>query len=424
MKLISQYIIGALCAFVVLSSCKEPAFDDTLLTGSDSIGVNYRDSFVITCNTEKDTIYSGKNREESLLGNITESKFGSTYASFYTNFRLLSNNVNLGTAPILIDSCFIQLDVKSYYGNFSQPLDLIFYRLNESINGTSDFLTDRSFSVQLPEIGRYTLYYEKGKSILKIPLYNSFGQDVVNQSGSSNLANNTNFQNWLQGMYVTVNNSLTGDGILNLSLIGGNSKLIFYYKGSAVGDTTKRFEIPINDQCARVNHYVRNKAGSAAHIASQTILAEPGSQKAYIDGLSAYRTTVKIKDIENIPLTAVNKAELLVFPIGTDSTYNLPKRLYISRIDDNGKDVVLQDFLPTTNLGGIRDTTTLNGVVVPVYKLNLTRYVQSIISQEFNNNGLRLYVFPANITSERMVLGGGNHPTHPMKLRLITTKID
>ena len=99
-------------------------------------------------------------------------------------------------------------------------------------------------------------------------------------------------------------------------------------------------------------------------------------------------------------------------------------RLYISRIGDDGKDIVLQDFVPTTNLGGIRDTTTLNGVVVPVYKLNLTRYVQSIISQEFNNNGLRLYVFPANITSERMVLGGGNHPTHPMKLRLITTKID
>ncbi|MEI6311840.1 MAG: DUF4270 family protein [Bacteroidota bacterium] len=421
MKIISPYTICFVLILYVFSSCKDPAFDDSLLNGNDAIGVNYKDDFTIICNTEKDTIYSGKNREESLLGNIQEANFGSTYASFYTNFRLLSNNVNLGTSPISIDSCFFQLEVSNYYGKFTKPLDIILYRLSESINGTDDYLTNRSFSVQLPEVGRYTLNYTKGSSLLKIPLYNSFGQDIVNQSGNSNLANNTNFQNWLQGIYVTVNNSSIGDGMLSMNLIGGNSKLIFYYKAS--GDTTKRFEIPINDQCARVNHYVRNKTGSTADIASNTNIAT-GATKTYIDGLSSYRTTIKFDKLDTLSLTAVNKAELLVFPIDADSVYSLPSRLYISRIGDDGKDVVIPDFISLSNAGGNRDTTTINGNIVNVYKLNLTRYVQGIISKEYSNNGLRLYVFPSNITSERMVIGGGNHPSLPMKLRLITTQIN
>lgn len=405
-----------------LSACKEPAFDDSLLTGNDAIGVNYYDDFSIVCNTEKDTVYSGKNRDVALLGNIYEPNFGSSYASFYTNFRLLSNNVNLGTAPISIDSCYLQVEVKNYYGKFTNPFDIIVYRLSESINGTEDYMTDRSFSVQLPEIGRHNLTYTKGIALIKIPLYNSFGQDIVNQSGTTNLANNVNFQEWLKGIYVTVNNTLPGDGMLNLSLVGGNSKMVFFYKAS--GDTTKRFEIPINSQCTQVNHYVRSKSGSTVDNAALNQMASPGSTKAYVDGLASYRTTIKINHLDTFSLVAVNKAELLVFPIFEDSVYNLPERLFISRIDDEGKDIVLEDYTSLANLGGLRDTTTLNGNIVPVYKLNLTRYVQSIISHEFSNNGLRLYVFPSNITSERMVLGGGNHPTRPMKLRLITTQIN
>lgn len=424
MKRFSQYIIGSICLCLFIGGCKEPAFDDSLLTGKDSIGVNFVDDFTIVCNTEKDTVLSGKNRDQSLLGNMYEPIFGSTYASFYTNFSLLSGNVNLGTAPIMLDSCFLQLEVSNYYGTFTQPLDLVIYRLSESIQGTEDYLTNRSFSVQLPEVGRYNLNYVKGSSLLKIPLSNSFGQDVVSQSGNINLSSTSEFQKWMKGLYVSVNNSITGDGMLSLNLIGGNSKLIFYYKGSAVGDTTKRFEIPINSTCARINHYVRNKTGSVADNASNIAVALPGATKAYIDGLNSYRSTIKIDQLDTFSLTAVNKAELLVFPIVSDSVYSLPKRLYISRIGDDGKDVIIPDFISLENAGGARDTTTLNGVVVPVYKLNLTRYVQGIISGEFSNNGLRLYVFPSNITSERMVLGGGNHPTHPMKLRLITTQIN
>lgn len=404
------------------NACKEPAFDDSLLTGNDAIGVNYYDNFKIISNTEKDTIYSGKNRDVALLGNIYESNFGSTYASFYTNFRLLSNNVNLGTAPITIDSCYLQFEVKNYYGKFNNPLDVVVYRLTESINSSDDYLTNRSFSVQLPEIGRHSLTYTKGIALIKIPLYNSFGQDVVNQSGSSYLANNVNFQDWLKGIYVTVNNSTTGDGMLNLSLIGGNTKMVFFYK--ATGDTSKRFEIPVNSQCSQINHYVRNKAGSAAENASLNQLASPGSPVNYVEGLSSYRTNILIDQLDTFSITAVNKAELLIFPIYEDSIYNLPDRLFVTRIDDAGKDVVLEDYTSLANLGGLKDTTTLNGNIVPVYKLNITRYVQSIISHEFSNKGLRLYVFPSNITSERMVLGGGNHPTRPMKLRLITTQIN
>lgn len=406
----------------MLNACKDPAFDDSLLNPDDSVGVKFQDNFMLICNTEKDTIYSGKNREESLLGNINEANFGSTYATFYTNFRLLSNNVNLGTAPIRMDSCFFQIEVSNYYGKFTQPIDIVIYKLTESLNGNDVINTDRSFAVQLPEIGRYTLNYEKGKTLLKIPLYNSFGQEMVNQSGSSNFANNTNFQNWFKGIYVGLNNSITGDGMLNINLIGGNSKLLFYYKST--GDTAKRFEIPVNDLCTRVNHYVRNNSGSRASIASANPMPFPGDSICYMQGLSSFRTRVYFNKLDTLPLQAVNKAELLVFPIQSDSVYNLPKRIYYTRIDDNGKDIISSDYITLANGGGIRETTELNGKIVPVYKLNLTRYVQGVISGEFNNNGIRIYVYPSNISSERMVLGGGSHSTQPMKLRLVTTQIN
>jgi hypothetical protein len=113
-----------------------------------------------------------------------------------------------------------------------------------------------------------------------------------------------------------------------------------------------------------------------------------------------------------------------VFPLinsSADTAYKLPAQIYASRINDAANDIQLLDFLSGTMVG-TRDTTQVGVVTVPFYKINLTRYAQSIINKEFTNNGLRIYVFPTNITSERVVLGGGNHVTYPMKFRLITTK--
>jgi len=282
------------------------------------------------------------------------------------------------------------------------------------------YYTNRSFSVKLPEIANVSIPYSNAQNI-QIKLSNTFGQNILNQSGGANFANNDAFQAFFKGVYVSTNSSSVGDGMLNLDLIGGVTKMSLFYH--AVGDTVKKYEIPVNDLCTRMNHYVRNSSSSIAQ-SSADLPASTGDQNIYVQGLTSFRAKVVIENLDTFTNVAVNKAELWVFPIinsSTDTIYKLPTSIYASRIDDESKDVQLLDFL-SGSMAGDRDTTIVGGQIVPVYKINITRYAQSIINHEYNNNGLRLYVFPTNITSERVVLGGGNNPSLAMKFKLITTK--
>lgn len=419
LKLISFYI-GGLLAFLFLNSCKDPSFsDDDLLLNGDNINIHFTDNFILKANTEEDTILQANNLTKSLLGSTNDSRFGKLYASFYNNFRLLSNNVNWGSG-LIIDSCYLTYGVTKSYGPFSSPMNIIVYELNEPLVNTTSYFTNRAFAVKLPEIANVTIPYN-GASTINIKLSNTFGQNIVNQSGGANLANNDAFQSFFKGVYVTTNSASTGDGILNLDLIDGSSKLTLYYH--AAGDSVKKYDIPVNDLCTRVNHYYRATTGSPAKLAAD-LPAATGADKVYIEGLTSFRAKVMIENLDTFKNVAVNKAELWVFPLinsSADTAYKLPAQIYASRISDGANDIQLLDFLSGTMVG-TRDTTRIGGVTVPVYKINLTRYAQSIINKEFTNNGLRIYVFPTNITSERMVIGGGNHVTYPMKFRLITTK--
>ncbi len=419
LKLFSFCIIG-LCLFLSLNSCKDPSFtDDNLLLNGDNFNVTYTDNFVIKAITENDTLLQAQNLTQNLLGSTDDSRFGKLYASFYNNFRLLSNNVNLGSG-LLIDSCYITYGVVSSYGPLTNPINIIVYELSEALENPKTYLTDRSFAVKLPQIATVPVTYSGARSI-DIKLENSFGQSLLNQSGGANFANNDAFQSFFKGVYVTTNSSSAGNGILNLDLIGGGSKLTLYYHAS--GDTVKKYEIPINDLCTRVNHYHKSSTSSAAQLASNLPMIG-GDDKVFLQGLTSFRSKVLIENLDTFTNVAVNKAELWVFPIinsSADTTFKLPATIYASRINDNANDVQLLDFLSGT-MAGDRDTTNIGGIIVPVYKINLTRYAQSVINHEFNNNGLRLYVFPTNITTERVVLGGGSNLNFPMKFKLITTK--
>jgi hypothetical protein len=189
----------------------------------------------------------------------------------------------------------------------------------------------------------------------------------------------------------------------------------------AAGDTVKSYDLILSDQCVRVNHYANYLSGSTALFAVNHPAAG-GDQNIYLQGLCATRSRVNLQYLDTIKHQLVNKAELWVFPSTADSVYPFPSRLYVARIDENGADQQLADYNIEANLGGFLSTETIGGVQRNVYKLNITRYAQSIMNGEFANHGLHLYVFPSNVTGERVVVGGGNHPSLSMKLRLITTK--
>lgn len=419
MKFITS-CVALLCSVLLLNSCKDPSFtDDNLLLNGDNFNVKYSDQFVLKAITENDTMLQAQNLTQTLLGSTNDPRFGKLYASFYNNFRLISNNVNLGSS-LLIDSCYLTYGVSSAYGPFTNPINVVVYELNEALDNSANYFTNRSFGIKLPQIANVTIPYTTAGSI-NIKLDNSFGQNILNQSGGANFASNDAFQSFFKGVYVSTNSSTAGDGMLNLSLIGGGSKLTLYYH--AAGDTVKKYDIPVNDLCTRVNHYYKAASGSPAQLASD-IASSAGDDKVFLQGLTSFRTKVLIENLDTFTNVAVNKAELWVYPIigsSVDTTYKLPQTIYASRINDNANDVQLLDFL-SGSMAGDKDTTIVGGNIVPVYKINLTRYAQSIINHEFNNNGLRLYVFPTNITAERVVLGGGSNLNFPMKFKLITTK--
>jgi hypothetical protein len=254
----------------------------------------------------------------------------------------------------------------------------------------------------------------------------------------------------------------SGNAVMGFDLGGTNTKLAIYYrypKAGGLGRDTVVDYFRFTTLSAAANYVERNHAIGEI----STVQGPAEDNLLYIQNTPGSFARIKIPDLLTIGNRLIHRAELIVEQVhdnnNTDTIFPAPEFLYLDAFDPtiilprkqfrtipydliyDGSDYNRSSFgsFPINTVDG-------SGNKIKVWKFNISRYVQHVLTGTSTLYDLRLsapylvreeYGTPPLVSDQTLVLfpnlngivkgrvrvGGGSHTTQRMRLRLIYSKI-
>lgn len=295
----------------------------------------------------------------------------------------------------------------------------------------------------------------KVANIIRIKLNNNFGQRLLGYDTvgvNDGYSSDTVFKTKFNGFAVR---SLSGNATLGTRV--NNSVLKVYYKysnGQSLKDTTALFAF--DEFNSGYGYYIgRDYSGTAIPGTAGDNVAD---QLVYIQNTPGTYSNIKIPALQNLNNRIIHLAELQIESVhdASDTIFPEPVVLFMDMFDQSQQKFATIPYSFSFIEGQPNLLTfgslpfykkNMAGNSIRQWRFNLTRYVQNILNGRITNNELRLYAAPliklnyfdplSNTYSTqqteialndaplrgRVRLGGGNHPTQKMKMRIVYSKI-
>lgn len=414
--------------------------------------------------------------EEQFLGRINNDPlFGGTDARMFLELKPINypyTFMNSKKDSLYLDSVVIILNYVETYGDSMVPQTVNVYEISQ----TSEFkdsvylIRENSFTYA-GLLGTATIlpanlddsvkaFRDTTLKQMRIRLDDNFGRRLLDYDSvpgpNGAYASDSAFRSKFRGFAFQSMNS--GNAVMGFNLGGVNTKLAIYYryKKNIQEDTTVDY-FRFTTLSAAANYVQRD------HSTGEINAAQGGStpdQLVYIQNTPGTFATLKIPDLANISNRLVHRAELIVEQVyhASDTLFPAPEFLYLDAHDStivsprkkfrtipydlsyDGQDYNRVSFgsFPLRKVDG-------NGKSVKIWKFNISRYVQHVLTNTVPLYDLRLsapfavvsqygtppisgdatigFFVNQTIVKGRVRLGGGNHPTQRMRLRLIYSKI-
>ena len=423
---------------VILFSCNKPVLNENGTLPANSLGVVFTDTLTVRSYTYTEDTLRGDNQSVSILGSMDDATFGKSYAGVYAQFALPVNNLNLGT-NLRPDSVILSLKYLGYYGKLSVPMNIKVYRMTERIYVDSTYNTARTFAAPTL-VGSLTNYvpnmidsvYNHYKAdtlghppLMKISLDKgvTLGEDLLAQSGSSNVVDNNAWLNYFGGLYITVDTGNAGGSIVYLDMRSTETQMKIYYKGDNSVDTVISFySTPSSAQI--VNHYKHNYANSS--VGSVLGSTNPdGDSLTFAQAMAGVKCKLFVPYIKNINngKIAINKAELMLTAVSDNSNYADPLQITANGVTSAGTDTILFDQrIGASYFGGFQLVESVQGISKTRYRIDLAHYYQGVV-QGNTDSGIFIYPTPSQRIADRVAFGGGTHSRYKVKLNLTYTLI-
>lgn len=425
----TSFAVGLLLAaiFFGIHACKEPVIsDDTLLSEDEELLLGTADTFEVKSFLMRETNIKTSGVTGGILGNVTDPVFGTTTAGFFANFRTTTNNINFGD-NLQLDSCVLVLRYRALYGNFTQPINLTVYELDQDILSGTDYYSNASFAVKTPPVGQLNNFVPNitdsvkvyGRSFapqLRIRLSNDFGNKIL-KADTLNLLNSASFLSFMKGLRVAVQPGTQGDGLVALELESSESGIALYYRNSASDSLVYLF--PITSSGQKVNRFEHSLSNTIHHYLNN----DPSTSDELLPVLSGGGTKAKliIPRFDSLPKSiAINKAEIIL-PLSSmyenyDTIFTPPSKIAFFRLDDSGNEVNDTNFS-----NGALESVSIDGKIVKRYRINITRYAQNLLKGTFKNNGFVIAAPDAN--GQRVAIANSNDKNAKIVLKIIYTKL-
>ncbi len=423
-----------LCAFaiVVFNACKKPTDlqADGLLPQEDVLNANQTDTASIVSFTVREDTLSTDELSACLLGSYSDDTFGRTIACFATQFVLSGASPSF-PETFEVDSVIFSVAYSGYsYGSLGEGY-LSVKELSADLPKTAGFNSSYNAPVlnenlledpqQMFEFRPKTYFFGTQDSLapqLRIPLKTSLGSRLLHPSDSTALESDENFQTYFKGLKVEAGSYPMG--VVGLDLTNINSKITVYYRfdNGGLADTTF-YEFPVTSDCGRYSHLQHFYQFAAQPVLQELNTADTLANQSQLFLQAGAGTKIKLDlpHLLDLQLNAgriVNRAELII-PFDVDARYAPSSQIFIFYQNDEGNLVALPDQFSGTIGGGVELTNKR-------YRLNITQYIQKVISGDLENKPLFIVSGAAGVSVNRTVIHGPDFSEDKMQnLRLIIT---
>ncbi|MEI6817331.1 MAG: DUF4270 domain-containing protein [Bacteroidota bacterium] len=405
-------------------SCNDPStIGLAVQPNSDKINMRFTDTVTVTASTVYSDSIRSDNAGYNLLGSYDDPVFGKTSASFYAVANLESFNNSFGVNPIA-DSMILSLEYAGYYGDTTTTQSLTVYQLTEGLNQGTAYYSNQNFSYDNAAIGNLVFTPHPHDSVnvgganqqaqLRIKLNSSLANSILNQN-STVLGGNAAFTNFFKGIYVKTGdvNMLGKGSILYFNSTSINSRITLCFHNSSSAGLS--FNMVFDNSSARVNHFEHDYSGT--NIIQHIGLPSPIVYSQAMGGVKTFINFPNLKHFLDSGKICINKAELIV-TIAADNAsaiYPPPANMVLYALDSIGEQVSLPDYTLSTY-----QIPLINSIE---YDFVINDYIQRVLLGTITDHGLQLETASRTSLANRVIIGGGNNPLVPMKLKITYTKL-
>lgn len=461
MKFYKLGLLTMLISLFILSSCENPEGVGLEIDPNEQIQGTLIDTITVRSTTLPEDSIVTTNLVKVPLAYMKDPIFGITEANIVTSLGLPNaTKFTVPTGSIVIDSAVLVLkyapgfygdslntqfrvnvhqllekpELKSYYNTKEWPYNPIVIggrtfkarptqplKINSIITGAPDSI------INIP-------------AQLRIPVDNQFVQTNIFGASTSRLASNEAFNNYIKGLYITLDKERTiGENGGSLFFTADSSRLDVYYRVTSAGktDTTVSMFTVNKVTAAQVKH---NYTGTpVAETLTSSVVSENIS---YLQGLLGLRVKISFPYLEKFKQAAgnisLNRAELVITPtFPVENIFKPNARFTLYRYDIAKQRKTIPDatttdprFIGLDSFGGFYDGTK------KAYRFVITGFIQDLLRGRLQDYGTFIspadpYNFtsvdisPSIQTSGRTVFGGGaNDAGLKLKLNIIYTKLN
>ncbi len=433
-------VIACLLLSMTIFSCDSPVLTDTsILPTADGFQVGGEDTITVISTTIRRDSLPTDNTLLATFGQVNDfPAFGDLRSSVFMQFRLPTNNVDLGDS-LVFDSVVLAIRYNGQYGDLATAVDFEVLELTEQLDLSFRYYNNSSVGTLSSNLARTpTQILSTQDSVfpvdgpyaaqIRVRLNDAWGENLMLQSGGSNFADNDAFRNFFPGLLLSSTHT-NGDGFAYFNMISEDSRLTLYFSNS-IGDSLS-FGFPIGDLSAYFTQTEPTYTGSDIDQLFNSTSPE-GDSVMMIQGLAGAMGYLQFPYLQNLTDVAINKAELIVTLDDSDTTFPFPISVLAvdkAAYDDPNIDLetdIYEGFLAFLNVyyfSAIPEEVTFGGQTKIQYNFNVSAYVQGIVNGSASNEGLLLFPFLDNFRAGRAIFYGGNHSQYPVSLNLTYTRI-
>lgn len=503
-RIVSFALSGFLIIVLFNWSCTKLDTTDIgadLLPAVDNINT-FADTFAINTTqgvfTDTTKLTVANTAENYVFGKTTDPLMGETDATLYLQLKPSFYPFYMGTPNdtiLNIDSIVLCLAYKGIYGDTLSPIQLQVHEVDFGQHGLWDSLGtyDKPYLHDInyfPNIGaalspvttldyanlRYYHTIGKGKDSvinqIRIKLTDQVLLDrfaSIDSAYGGAFSRDTLFrQNVNNGFAVTMTQ---GNALIYTQLSDQYTRLEIHYKrkNGAVTLDTSMTTLTYNNG---VSTALPRRGAVADHIVrTRNPLPNPGDQEIYLQTAPGTYASLKIPQLTGYTNRIIHRAEIVLEEIPTDvfsdAYFPPPAYLYVDLVDSGttkwkpiyadlnpsyAYDPDYKSGLPFFPSSNQVDYTYFGGTPMKktdpaapagerhYYTLNVTRYVQQMVTKQTANYEMRLFApynliypqysstpiaYPNLIAAGRVRIGGGNavDPKYRMRLRIIYSNI-
>ena len=480
-----RFLLFCLSLIFIVSSCKRINEATDLGDGVIPEGVDTYDTTLTSLQTYnhifdplKDSIKVGFDNAQ-ILGNISSDPlFGKTNAKMFLQLKPETYPWSFSGIykrdSLEIDSVVLVLSWSGSYGDTvaSQKVTV------KEIDPFSDFRVDSFYTIYDPGpptttvLGTKTFSPQNLKDSVKVfqdttarqlrlRLDNSFGRRLLDYDTTNAYKSDSLFSTYFKGFAIEAEDQSLSNALMAFNIYNDpNTKLAIYYKYTKGGqvDTTVDYFL-FKPGFSAYHNYVNRFGFAGTELLTNSNSTNIVDDHIYLINTPGSYATVKIPALRDLSNRIINRAELIVeqeYDLSNEK-FTHPNALMLDVYDSTLGDYKFMpyDFAPDQT-GSINPSfgsfgnNAIDGAGnrIVIWKFNVTRYVQSILTKKEPLHDFRLFAVksiferikaspPSNtggyiynsvtVNSQfafgRVRVGGGNHPTQRMRLHIVYTKI-